>query len=132
WAFCVLSATRMLFAYAPAALACAHALQGASRALASGPLEAWFVARCLAADPTVRLGSALSGGSAMLSVGIAAGALTAAGLAALPVTGIEPLALPVLVAVLVSAAGLVAVAVLVGEPEQGWGTVGELLRDVPR
>ena len=94
----------MLFAYSFAALACAYALQGAFRALDSGPLEAWFVDRILAADPEVRLDSALSGGSAMLSVGIAAGALTAAGLAALPVTGIEPLALPVLVAVLVAAA----------------------------
>jgi hypothetical protein len=131
-AFAVVSSTLMLFAYSFAALACAYALQGAFRALDSGPLEAWFVDRILAADPEVRLDSALSGGSAMLSVGIAAGALTAAGLAALPVTGIEPLALPVLVAVLVAAAGLVAVAVLVVEPEQGRGTVGESLRDVPR
>src|SRR5690606_40704984 len=97
----------MLFAYSFAALACAYSLQGAFRALDSGPLEAWFVDRILAADPKVRLDSALSGGSAMLTVGSAAGALTAAGLAAVPVAGIEPLALPVLVAVLVAAAGLV-------------------------
>ncbi|MGH3433610.1 MAG: MFS transporter, partial [Thermocrispum sp.] len=71
----------MLFAHTFPVLAAAYAMQGVFRALDSGPLEAWFVDRTLAADPRARLERGLSAGSAVLSAGIAAGALTSGALA---------------------------------------------------
>jgi predicted MFS family arabinose efflux permease len=82
-----------------AMFAAAMVLQGVFRALDSGPLEAWYVDTTLAADPTARIESGLGAGSSVLSAAIATGALLSGGLVALdPFESIEPLALPVFVA----------------------------------
>jgi len=75
------------------------ALQGVYRALDSGPLEAWYVDAILAADPEAEIESGLSAGSAVLSMALAGGALASGGLVALdPFDSVDPLALPLLVA----------------------------------
>jgi predicted MFS family arabinose efflux permease len=94
----------------------AMVLQGVYRALDSGPLEAWFVDATLAADPTAEIEHGLGRGTAALSVAIALGALASGALVALqPVPGIDPLLLPLLVALALHAVHLVAVAVLMTE-----------------
>jgi MFS family permease len=91
-------------------------LQGVYRALDSGPLEAWFVDTTLAADPGAEIEHGLSRGSAVLSVVIAIGALGSGALvAARPVSGVDPLLLPLLVALALHAVHFVAVAVLMTE-----------------
>jgi MFS family permease len=94
----------------------AMALQGVYRALDSGPLEAWFVDATLAAEPMAEIEHGLGRGSAALSLAIAIGALASGGLVALhPVPGIDPLALPMLIALVVHMISLLAVAVFMTE-----------------
>ena len=77
----------------------AMVLQGVYRALDSGPLEAWFVDATLAADPAAEIEHGLGRGTAALSLAIAVGALASGGLVAIhPLPGIDPLLLPLLVA----------------------------------
>jgi predicted MFS family arabinose efflux permease len=112
----------------------AAVLLGIFRALDSGPLEAWFVDATHAADPNTRIESGLAAGSSVLSLGIAAGALLAGGLVALdPFPAIETLALPVLLALVASLAGLAAVFLLLTEnhPGRGAGAVAASVRAVP-
>jgi predicted MFS family arabinose efflux permease len=99
-----------------AMFAAAMVLQGIYRALDSGPLEAWFVDATLAADPTAEIQHGLGRGSAALSLGIALGALVSGALVALhPVPGIDPLLLPLLVALALHIVLLGAVAALMTE-----------------
>jgi MFS family permease len=94
----------------------AMVLQGVYRALDSGPLEAWFVDATLAADPDAEIEHGLGRGSAVLSVAIAIGALASGALVAVhPVPGLDPLLLPLLVALALHAVHLVAVAVFMTE-----------------
>jgi MFS family permease len=94
----------------------AMALQGLYRALDSGPLEAWFVDATLAAEPTAEIEHGLGRGSAALSLAIAIGALASGGLVALhPVPGMDPLVLPMLIALLVHLVSLLGVAVFMTE-----------------
>ena len=94
----------------------AMVLQGIYRALDSGPLEAWFVDATLAADPQAEIEHGLGRGSAALSIAIAFGALASGGLVALhPIPGIDPLLLPLLVALGLHVVHLVAVALLMSE-----------------
>ncbi len=58
----------------------AAALMGVSRALDSGPLEAWFVDAARANDPRARVDGALSAAGTVLGVAIASGALLSAAL----------------------------------------------------
>jgi MFS family permease len=91
-------------------------LQGIYRALDSGPLEAWFVDATLADDPDAPIERGLGHGSSILSLAIAAGALLSGGLVALrPVAGIDPLLLPLLVAIGLVAVNLVAIVTLMTE-----------------
>jgi MFS family permease len=92
-------------------------LQGVYRALDSGPLEAWFVDATLAADPGAEIEYGLGRGASALSVAIALGALASGGLVALhPIPGMDPLLLPLLIALGLHVVHLVAVAVLMSEP----------------
>jgi predicted MFS family arabinose efflux permease len=94
----------------------AMVLQGIYRALDSGPLEAWFVDATLAADPRAEIEHGLGRGSAVLSVAIAVGALLSGALvAAHPIPSIDPLLLPMLVALALHAMHLAAVALLMTE-----------------
>jgi MFS family permease len=94
----------------------ASALQGVYRALDSGPLEAWYVDATLASDPDARIEAGLGAGSSVLSIGIAGGALLSGALVALrPVGSIQPLELPLLVAIGLYVMNLVAVLLLLTE-----------------
>jgi hypothetical protein len=91
-----------LFTIADSAVtfAVAMAFQGIYRALDSGPLEAWYVDATLAADPDASIETGLSAGSSVLSVAIAVGALGTGALVALhPIAGLDPLLLPLLLAI---------------------------------
>ena len=77
----------------------AMVLQGVYRALDSGPLEAWFVDGTLATDPNAHIEHDLGRGSAAVSIAIAVGTLASGGLVALhPIATIDPLLLPLIVA----------------------------------
>jgi MFS family permease len=94
----------------------AMVLQGIHRALDSGPLEAWYVDATLAADPDAQVEHGLGRGSAVLSTAIALGALLSGGLVAVhPVPGLDPLLLPLLVALGLYVLHLAAVALLMTE-----------------
>jgi hypothetical protein len=122
------------FAHSVGAFVAATALMGIYRALDSGPLEAWYVDSTLAANPDARLEGGLSAGTAVLGSSIAVGALASGGLVAWhPVSGVETLALPVLVAIGIAVASLIAVAILMTEhrPRRGFGQVTAAVRSVP-
>ena len=112
----ILSMGLFTIADTAAMFAAAMALQGIYRALDSGPLEAWYVDATLAADPTAEIQHGLGRGTAALSLGIALGALASGALVALhPVPGIDPLLLPLLVALVVQVLLLGAVFALMTE-----------------
>ncbi len=94
----------------------AMALQGIYRALDSGPLEAWYVDATLADDPDARIEGGLSAGSSILSLAIATGALASGAMIAVhPIPGLEPMALPLVVAIALGVVNLGAVLVLMDE-----------------
>ena len=113
----------------------AMVLQGIYRALDSGPLEAWYVDATLAADPNAEIERGLGRGTAALSIAIASGALLSGGLvASQPVSGIDPLLLPLVVALALHLVHLVALAVLMTEaprPRHGEALAASV-RAVPR
>ena len=110
-------------------------LQGVYRALDSGPLESWYVDARLAADPSAKLERGLSAGGTVIGLAIAAGALATGGTVAwVEVPGIPTLVVPVVLALFVHVAGLVAIVLLVREPPHPAGRRRLLasLRDVPK
>jgi len=110
-------------------------LQGIYRALDSGPLESWYVDARLAADPDAALDRGLSAGGTVIGLAIGAGALTTGGLVAwADVPGVPTLVAPVLLAIGVQAAGLVAIVTLIREPPHPDGPRRLLasLRAVPK
>jgi MFS family permease len=110
----VASLALFLGARSPGAFMVAGLVQGAFRALESGPLEAWYVDSSLAVDPGATIERGLARGTCALGLAISAGALMAAGLTAHPVVGgVDPLAVPVAVALLLRLVDMGALAVLV-------------------
>jgi hypothetical protein len=110
-------------------------LQGVYRALDSGPLESWYVDARLAADPSAKFERGLSAGGTVIGLAIGAGALATGGLVAwVDLPGVPTLVVPVLLALCVQVAGLVAIVVLVREPPHPDGPRRLLasLRDVPK
>ena len=94
----------------------AMVLQGIYRALDSGPLEAWYVDTTLGVDPDAKIEHGLGRGGAVLSVAIALGALASGGLVALhPIPSLDPLVLPLLVALGLHGVHFIAVATLMRE-----------------
>ncbi|HEV8281797.1 MAG TPA: MFS transporter [Candidatus Limnocylindrales bacterium] len=94
----------------------AMAIQGVFRALDSGPLEAWYVDQTLHADPEASIERGLSYANSILGVAIASGALLSGGLVALhPIASIEPLTLPLLVALALGVINLGAIVTLLSE-----------------
>jgi MFS family permease len=61
-------------------LGLSFALQGAYRALESGPLDAWYVDAAQAAEPGADIGRGFAQGGVVLGVAIAAGSLLSSGL----------------------------------------------------
>ena len=109
-------------------------LQGIFRALDSGPLEAWYVDATLAADPDAEIEKGLSAGTVVLSVAIAVGALASGALVALdPFEAVPTLALPLLVALVLGVANLIAIVALMTEVRvaRGLGAVARSVRAVP-
>lgn len=99
-----------------AGLVAVAALQGVYRALDSGPLEAWYVDASLAADPHARIDRGMSAYGTVVGVAMAAGAISSGALVGLsPVGGVDPLALPVHVALVVQVVGALAIVVLMVE-----------------
>ncbi|WP_045743207.1 MFS transporter [Actinoplanes rectilineatus] len=112
----------------------AYFLQGVYRALDSGPLEAWFVDRALAADPAADLETALSRSGVVVGLSISGAALISGGLIWLgPLGPVSALTLPVLVALVLSVAATVAVALLMTEerPARGAAALVASIRGVP-
>jgi predicted MFS family arabinose efflux permease len=126
--------TLLFFADSAAMFAAAYLLQGIYRALDSGPLESWYVDAALDADPEANIEAGLSGGSVVLGLAIAAGALLGGGLIALdPLPGVEALAVPVLAAFALQAVHLATGAVLLVErrPARGLGALAGSVREIP-
>ena len=112
----------------------AMAIQGVYRALDSGPLEAWYVDHTLHADPEASIERGLGHGSSILGVAIASGALVSGGLVALhPIGSIDPLTLPLLVALGLGVVNLVAIVTLLSEPPRARDprAVARSIRAVP-
>ena len=112
----------------------AMVLQGVYRALDSGPLEAWFVDATLTADRDAEIEHSLGRSSAAASIAIAVGSLVSGGLVALhPIAAIDPLLLPLLVALALHVVQPVAIAALmIEEPRpRDAGAVAASIRSVP-
>lgn len=113
----------------------AGAVLGLSRALDSGPLEAWFVDAALAADLDADTARGLSRGGTAVGLALALGAVLGG---VLPVLFGDLIVLPFLVAAGLTAVSLAAIAVLVlpvGPPPDRRGRLRALregVRDVPR
>lgn len=95
----IVATVLVLAAHSPLAYMAAMGVEGVYRALESGPLEAWYVDARLAQDPEADLEAGLARSGVAVGLAIAAGGLATAALTTWPpVSGIEPLALPLAVA----------------------------------
>lgn len=135
WVVCLVSL--MLFAVADSfwVFFLVWALQGIYRALDSGPLESWYVDATLAADPKAEYERGLGWAGTVSGIAIGAGALLGGGLVALgPVGPLSALTLPVLVAIALQVAALVALTVLLVEhrPARGAAAVRASVAEAPR
>jgi MFS family permease len=130
----IASVTVLAFADTLALFVVVYLLQGVYRALDSGPLEAWYVDATLSADPAAKLERGLSAGSTVTGVAIGAGALATSGLVAWArIPGVPVLVQPVLLSLVVQAAGLVALALLVRDTPHPAGkrSLRTSIREVP-
>ncbi|MFF3866607.1 MFS transporter [Micromonospora sp. NPDC001898] len=111
------------------------AVQGAYRALDSGPLESWYVDATLAADPDAEYERGLGHAGTVAGVAIAGGALLSGGLIALgPVGPVSALTVPVLAAFAMQAVALAALLALLVEarPGRGSGALRASVAEAPR
>lgn len=82
-----------------ATLACAACLLGVYRALDSGPLDAWYIDEAQARDPRARLDVGIGWQNTVMGLALGAGSLVSAAVVTWrPVPGVEPLVVPVLLA----------------------------------
>jgi MFS family permease len=105
------------------------------RALDSGPLEAWYVDRALAADPRHDLQPDLARAGFWAYLGVAASALTAGAAGLVPGLPVDPLTAAVAVAAVLAVAHAVAVVLLVREEPRaagGWRALPRIARTTPR
>jgi predicted MFS family arabinose efflux permease len=126
--------TIYLFAHSFGALFLAWSLNGVYRALDSGPLEAWYVDATHAIDSDAQIQRGLSGAGVALGVAIASGALLSGLLVAWePVSGIEPLAFPVVVSLILQVVCLIGLITLMTEPREirGWSAAVNAARKTP-
>ena len=111
-----------VIARSPVAFMVAWGVEGASRALESGPLDSWYVDAAVAQDVQADIERGLSWSNVALSLAVALSGLAVAGLVSLPsIGGLDPLVLPVLAAIVARLAAIVAVAVVVREPRRHHG-----------
>ena len=110
------------------------ALQGIYRALESGPLDAWYVDAAQSADPDADIEAGLSAGGIAFGVAMALGTLTSGALVAIaPFPTIDPLVLPLIVAVGLRGVELIALWLLMEEvrPHAGTAAVAAAVREIP-
>jgi hypothetical protein len=91
----------------------AFTLFGVYQALDSGPLDAWYVDRALAADPEAAIEHGLSRAGVVTGLAVGAGSAAGGGLVALG--SVDALRLPVLAAMVLQAVSLIATAGLIRE-----------------
>ena len=108
---------------------------GASRALTSGSLEAWFIDALQAEDPATDLQPVLAAASSFQLGGLAVGTVVGGALptmfAELPADAlISPLAVPLLASLVVQALALALAALAISETAAGFGAVA--VRDAVR
>lgn len=126
-ALALASYATVLAAHHAATLALAYALMGASRALDSGPLSAWFVDESGASPDQVTSGLGRAG--AVVGTSIGAGALLSGALVAwLPVSHATALAVPYAAAVALVLVQVVAVLVLMHEHRAHRGSLRSSVR----
>lgn len=119
----------LLFAPSFVWFAVGFAVAGTSRALDSGPLEAWFVDRTRVIEPNASLRRGLSQAGAVGAIALAVGAISG-GL--IPALTDGQIAAAIVVALGFGVVYLVAIVVLMSEPHRvGKGSVGSALRQVP-
>lgn len=119
----------LLVASSPTWLAVGFAIGGISRALDSGPLDAWFVDRTRAIDPRAGLRRGLSAGGAVSGIALAVGSIAGGLIPALTGGRID---LAISAALGFGVVYLVAILMLMNEPRRfGQGSVGAAFRRVP-
>lgn len=112
------------------AFAVAWLVQGAFRALDSGPLEAWYVDESLADDAGADIERGIARAGTVVGIAISAGALGAAALVATGrAVGTDALVLPVVAALVLRIVDLAAVAALLDETRR---VVAESVRGAVR
>lgn len=129
--FSLASIALFLVADSFAAFATFFILQGVYRALDSGPLEAWYVDTVRALNPDAPIDKGMGAQGTVLALAVAAGTLGSGALIALdPAAGVDALVLPVAVALVVQAAGLLSALLLMAEAPRSMklrGVGGSLL-----
>lgn len=121
-------------AYSLAVLVVVYLLKGVSRALDSGPLDAWYVDSALTHDPDAHYERGLAHGTAVLSGAIASGALASGAIVGLGGIGpFKPLEAPIAAAAAVDLAAMVSVWVLMTETRatRGWTAASRRVADIP-
>lgn len=114
--FSLASIALFLVADSFAAFATFFVLQGVYRALDSGPLEAWYVDTVRAVNPDAPIDKGMGAQGTVLALAVAAGTLGSGALIALdPAAGVDALVLPVAVALVMQAAGLLSALLLMTE-----------------
>jgi hypothetical protein len=115
-------------------LALSSVLMGLFRALDSGPLGAWFIDSSLAVDPGADVELGLARADMVTCASIGAGALLASVLVELDgVLGVDRLVTPLVVAMVIQVAGLVALVAVMRETRsgRGWTAMRRGVADVP-
>lgn len=106
------------------------ALQGIYRALESGPLDAWYVDAAQAVDPDADIEGAMAASGVVLGVALAVGTVAGSGLVVLdPIPALNPLVVPLLVAMILRAVELVSIWQLMVEPGRPRAT--QVVRGLP-
>ncbi len=132
--FSIASSVVLLAADTVVLLAVAFGLQGVFRALDSGPLEAWFIDASLVADAEVDIEGGLARQNVVICSSIGLGAMLSGLIAATDgILGLEPLVVPIVLALLVQTIGLVALLTLMHEVQrgQGWAAARRSIGEVP-
>jgi MFS family permease len=126
----------MVVAHSVPMFALAWAVQGASRALDSGPLEAWYVDATHAADPSADVTTGLSRAGAADGLGLSLGAVLGGLLPLLVGDSSRALAVPLHLAAALTAVSVAGVLVLVTPLRtsglSGAAAVAAGVREVPR
>ena len=112
----IVSLAVLLTADSVGVLVAVFVIQGVYRALESGPLDAWYVDSVHHIDPATDIAPGLARGGVVIGLSIAGGALLSAAIVTLdPIDGVDPLVVPVAVAMVLRIVDLGAIAMLMPE-----------------